>query len=300
MELRHFRYFIAVAEQNSFTRAAARLHVSQPALSQQIRDLERELGVDLLCRGPGGAVPTPAGEVFYDRVRKVLTEVDEAAGAARRAAHDRVTLRIGIALPLPMEIHVPVLSAFAEAYPQVRLAWREIGFAECDQPLINGEIDVALMRLPVDPELLVWEQLIDEPHGLAVPVGHPLNDAPEVKLADVIDEPLPLVDSVVSKRMRRYWQLYAQRNDLPPQFVGQPVGTPQELLLSVKLNRVVCPGPYTCRNIPLPAGVRIVELFDLPRAVTVAARRRDDQRELPLQFSELASLTARQTIRDSR
>ncbi|WOT40753.1 LysR family transcriptional regulator [Streptomyces coeruleorubidus] len=296
VELRHFRYFVAVAEQHSFTRAAARLHVSQPALSQQIRDLERELGVELLVRGPGGSTLTPAGEVFYERIRKVLTEVDAAAHAARRTARDHLTLRVGLAFPMAMEIHVPVLTAFAEAHPHVRLSWREIGFAECEQPLITGEVDVALIRLPIDPELLVWEPLVEEPPGLAVPAGHPLWDADRIGLAHVIDESLPLVHSGVWQRMREYWQLYSHRNDTPPPFVGAPAGTPQEVLLSVRLNQVVCPGPYAVRSLPLPTGVRITQLCDLPPAVTVVARRRDDRRELPHRFSALARLTAQQTV----
>ncbi|GAA3133959.1 LysR family transcriptional regulator [Streptomyces rameus] len=270
--------------------------MSQPALSQQIRDLERELGVELLVRGPAGSLLTPAGEVFYERIRKVLTEVDAAAHAARRTARDHLTLRVGLAFPMAMEIHVPVLTAFAEAYPHVRLTWREIGFAECEQPLITGEVDVALIRLPIDPELLVWEPLVEEPPGLAVPAGHPLWDADRIGLAHVIEESFPQVDSGVWQLMREYWQLYSHRNDTPPPFVGAPAGTPQEVLLSVRLNRVVCPGPYAIRSFPLPAGVRITELCDLPPAVTVAARRRDDRRELPRRFAALARLTAQQTV----
>ncbi|GHE47664.1 hypothetical protein GCM10018785_16540 [Streptomyces longispororuber] len=287
------RYFVAVAEQGSFTRAALALHVSQPTLSQQIRDLERELGVTLLSRGPGGVRPSRAGEVYYERIRLVLAAVDDAARAARRAADGPARLSVGIGVPLPRDVHLPVLSAFAAAHPEVRVAWRELTITDFDTPLTSGEVDVALIRMPLDPERLVWEPLLAEPRGLAVPPGHRLHGRDGATLADVIEEPLPHVAPAVPDGMRRWWQMYAQRNGEAPEFVGEPVSSPYEIFTSVVLHHVVCPGPFAFRTTPLPAGVRILPLTGLPGALVVAARRREDHRELPAAFCALAAELAR-------
>lgn len=293
MEIRHLRYFVAVAEQGGFTRAALALHVSQPTLSQQIRDLERELGVTLLSRGPGGVRPTLAGEVYYERTRLVLAAVDDAARAARRAAEGPARLSVGIGVPLPHDVHVTVLSAFAAAYPQVRVAWRELTMTDFDRPLTNGEVDVSLLRMPLSPEHLAWEPLLAEPRGIVVPRGHRLHDQDSVTLTDVIEEPLPHVAGAVPAGLRRWWQMYDQRNGEAPEFVGEPVSSPYEVFTSVALHRVVCPGPLAFGTTPLPAGVRMLPLTGLPGATVVAARRREDRRELPAAFCALAAQLAR-------
>ncbi|MEU3624987.1 hypothetical protein BS329_36625 [Amycolatopsis coloradensis] len=146
MELRHFRYFAAVAEQGGFTKAAAMLFVSQPTLSQQIRALERELGVPLFLRAPDGVRLTAAGEVFYGHAVAVLRMVDEAARATRRAGAEPSVLRIGWSPPIPRALHVPIASAFSAAYPHVRLSWQETSLPDPERPLLDDEVDVALLR----------------------------------------------------------------------------------------------------------------------------------------------------------
>ena len=285
MELRHLRYFVAVAEQGGFTRAATLLHLSQPALSRQIRDLERELCVQLLIRGPVGVLPTPAGEVFYERARHVLAAVDEAARATRRAAEGQRTLRVGVWLPLPGGLHISLLTAFGHAHPEVHLSWREIGFAEYEQPLLDGEVDVALMWLPVDPERLLAVPLASEPRGLAVPRGHALWDAESVPLADALSLPLAPVHQV-STRMCGYWQMWAERGGEPPLAPGEPSATVPELLLAIRLNGVVCPGPLYTYQVQLPEGLRVLPLTGVTDAECGVVRRRDDRRELPRLFCD--------------
>ncbi|MEV0199840.1 LysR family transcriptional regulator [Nonomuraea sp. NPDC050691] len=295
LELRHFRYFVAVAEYGGFTRAAARLHVSQPTLSQQVRELERRVGTALLIRDPAGLRLTPAGEVFYERVREVLRAVDEAARAARDVAGlGNGALRVAFSLPLPEEIHITVLSAFTAAYPQVRVSWRQVGLIDFDAPLINGEVDAAVMFMPLDPERLVWEPLITELRGIAVPAGHALWDAPAVGFADVLDETMAPTHPDVPGRVVRWWHMDEQRNGERPRLAGEPGGTPEELMLTIRMSRVVCPGPYNIRHIPMPAGLRMIELTGLPPALVVAARRRDDEDGLAAAFCRLAARTVRQ------
>ncbi|XVQ06993.1 LysR family transcriptional regulator [Spirillospora sp. CA-255316] len=294
MELRRFRYFVAVVEQGGFTRAAAMLPMSQPALSQQIRILEREIGVPLLERGPGGATPTPAGIAFYERIRDVLAAVEAAKAAAHRAAAEAETLRVGLAHPLPAEVHVLVIGAFREAYPHVHTTWHELTLATFDRPLLDGEVDVALIRTPLDSELLVWDDLLyGEPRGLAVPMGHALWDAEEASVADVLDAPMAAVADDVPAMMRRYWLMYEERGGERPRFVGEPTDRLADLILSIKLNGVLCPGPFAFRESMPLSGLKVLPMPELAPPVTVAARRRDDPRPLPKLFCELAAQAVR-------
>ncbi|WP_051173722.1 LysR family transcriptional regulator [Amycolatopsis orientalis] len=292
MELRHFRYFTAVAEQGGFTKAAAMLYVSQPTLSQQIRALERELGVPLLLRAPDGVRMTAAGEVFYGHAEAVLRMVDEAARATRRAAAEPSVLRIGWSPPIPHAVHVPIASAFSAAYPHVRLTWQETTLPDPERPLLDDEVDVSLVRLPVDAERVLWEPIIDEPCGLAVPVGHPLWELDSVDVADVLEEPMPNVGDAVPESMKRWWLMPEARNGEYPKAVGEPVTTVTELALSVVLNEVVCPAPYLYVKTAAVHGFRALELRDGPCSSTGVARRRDDRRALPRLFCELAAQVA--------
>ncbi|SDM53473.1 LysR family transcriptional regulator [Allokutzneria albata] len=292
MELRHFRYFTAVAEQGGFTKAAAMLYVSQPTLSQQIRALERELGVPLFLRAPDGVRLTAAGEVFYGHAGAVLRMVDEAARATRRAGAEPSVLRIGWSPPIPHALHVPIASAFSAAYPQVRLSWRETSLPDPERPLLDDDVDVALLRLPVDSERVLWEPISDEPCGLAVPVGHPLCELDSVDVAEVLDEPMPNVGDAVPESMKRWWLLPGSRNGEYPEAVGDPVNTVTELALSVVLNGVVCPAPYLYVKTAAVHGFRALELRGGPDSATGVARRRDDERALPRLFCELAAQVA--------
>ncbi|MEU7863681.1 LysR family transcriptional regulator [Nonomuraea sp. NPDC049141] len=293
MELRHFRYFVAVAEEGSFTRAAARLHVSQPTLSQQVRELEQRVGATLFARDPAGTRLTAAGEAFYERIKVVLSAVEEAARAARHVAGaGEGALRVGVSLPLPDELHFSVLSAFTAAYPRVRTSWRQVGLIDFDRPLINGELDAALMFMPVDSERLTWEPLTTVPRAVAVPVGHAFWDAGSVPYTDVFDEPLVPVASAVPERVTRWWHMHEERNEETPRLVGQPGATPDELLMAVRLNRALCPGPYNFKDTPLPSGIRMVEVTGLSEAVVVAVRRAGDNGGLAEAFCHLAARTA--------
>ncbi|MEU6711343.1 LysR family transcriptional regulator [Nonomuraea sp. NPDC046802] len=288
MELRHFRYFVAVAEEGSFTRAAVRLHVSQPTLSQQVRELEQRVGATLLVRDPAGTRLTAAGEAFYDRIKTVLNAVEEAARTARHVARaGEGTLRVGVSLPLPDELHFSVLSAFAAAYPRVRTSWRQVGLTDFDRPLIDGELDAAIMFMPVDSERLTWEPLTTVPRALAVPIGHPFWDAASVPYTEVLAEPLVRVASAVPERVTRWWHLHEQRNGEGPRLFGEPGGTPDELLIAVRMHRVLCPGPYNYKDTPLPSGIRMVEVTGLSPATVVAVRRVHDSGGLAEAFCRL-------------
>jgi DNA-binding transcriptional LysR family regulator len=177
MELRHLRYFIAVAEEEHMTRAAERLGIQQPPLSIQIRALEQELGVQLLRRKPRGVELTEAGTVFLARARVILEEIDRACASVRRTARgEQGRVVVGFTSSAPFHPFVPrVIRTFREMSPRVSLELAESGSSDLVQALHNEEIDTAFIRSPVvDIVNLVVEPLLEERMLLALPAGHAL------------------------------------------------------------------------------------------------------------------------------
>jgi DNA-binding transcriptional LysR family regulator len=191
MELRHFEYFVAVAEERSFTRAAARLHVVQSGVSAVIKSLERELSAPLLERTSKRVALTDAGEALLPRARAAL----DAARAARDAVDEvrgglRGTLRIGI-LNSVDQIDVPaVLGAFRRAHPGVvlQLAVSPRGSLGLVDGLVDGSLDLAIASLPGRPPAGIRvRQLLRRRLELVIPAGHRLAEA-EVRIEDLADE----------------------------------------------------------------------------------------------------------------
>ena len=186
MELRHLRYFVAVAEEGHITRAAERLGIQQPPLSQQIQALERELEAQLFRRKPRGVELTPAGEALLVEARAILARADEAIAATKRAAQGE-TGRIGIGFTSSASFHpfVPrVIRAFREAFPLVALALEESGTTELVEALRKQTIDAAFVRSPVGESAdLFVRPLLEERMVAALPSGHMLT---------AVLEPLPL------------------------------------------------------------------------------------------------------------
>lgn len=177
MELRHLRYFIAVAEEAHITRAAERLGMQQPPLSQQIKLLERELGVQLLRRLPRGVEPTDAGRAFLAEARLILAQIDHAFASTRRTARGELgRIAIGFTSSAPFHPFVPrVIRAFREASPLVSLALDEDGTTQLIQDLREDRVDVAFIRTPVaDPAGLVVDPLLEEQMVVALPEQHVL------------------------------------------------------------------------------------------------------------------------------
>jgi DNA-binding transcriptional LysR family regulator len=175
MELRHLRYFIAVAEEKHMTRAAERLGIQQPPLSMQIRALETELDAQLFRRQPRGVELTEAGLAFLDRARAILNEVDRAVATTRRTARgEEGRVVVGFTSSAPFHPFVPrVLRAFREVAPLVSLVLEESGSSELVQALHNEEVDAAFIRSPVaDVVGLTVRPILEEQMLVALPTGH--------------------------------------------------------------------------------------------------------------------------------
>jgi DNA-binding transcriptional LysR family regulator len=189
MELRHLRYFIAVAEEAHVTRAAERLGMQQPPLSQQIRALEREFDVQLFRRKPRGVELTDAGRALLVHARAVLAQIDHAFATTRRTARgEQGQISIGFTSSAPFHPFVPrVIRAFREAFPMVSLNLEEGGTTDLIEHLRTEKIDAAFIRTAVaNREGLLLNPLLQEPMVLALPYGHALAGRANA------DEALPL------------------------------------------------------------------------------------------------------------
>ncbi len=175
MELRHLRYFVAVAEELNFTRAAERLRTAQPSLSQQIRDLEQELGVELLTRTKRHVALTPAGAVFLDEARLVLAQAERACQMARAAARPAGgALRIGMVPAAEIKIFPRMMSLMRSQYPHVELTFHSLTTPEMEAALLAGTIDIAFLRPPVGNARLASETVLEEELVVLMPADHPL------------------------------------------------------------------------------------------------------------------------------
>lgn len=194
MELRQLRYFVAVGEELHFRRAAARLHMSQPPLSQQIAALETELGCRLLERTRRRVQLTPAGEAFLRDARATLAELDVAAATARAiAAGQTGRLRIAFVGSALLSIVPAAVQRFRRARPEVEIELRERSTVEQLRALRAGLIDVGLVRPPIetDPDLDT-RVVVRERTVAALPAGHPLAAMRRVPLRRLAGEPLVL------------------------------------------------------------------------------------------------------------
>jgi DNA-binding transcriptional LysR family regulator len=193
MELRHLRYFIAVAEELNFRKASERLRVAQPALSRQIKDLEHELGVRLLDRDTGGARLTEAGAAFLEEARAVVEHAQQAVTVAREAAKGRRgRLAVGYFAPLFMGLIPASLKAFHEKYPDVEVTLVEEPLAEQIQALETGTLQIGFTiggTLPLSPSLK--SVLVARAEIKAFMArGHRLARTRRLTLADMAREPL--------------------------------------------------------------------------------------------------------------
>lgn len=193
MELRHLRYFIAVAEELHFGRAAERLHMAQPPLSQQIRSLEEELGVQLLHRTKRRVQLTEAGQVFLVEARRSLTQIEQTILAAQRAGRGEIgSLAMGFISSASYTLLPELLQVFRQRFPDVQLTLYELTTEQQLQKLRNGEIDIGFLYLPSYDDSLSIVSVTNEPLIVALPQSHPLTMSPQISLSSLAGEPFIL------------------------------------------------------------------------------------------------------------
>jgi LysR family transcriptional regulator, hca operon transcriptional activator len=205
MELRHLRYFIAVAEAGSFTQAAEqRLHTAQPSLSRQIRDLELDLGAQLIIRGPRGMQLTPAGRVFLDHARVILLQVETAREAARRAARPaKAPFVVGFLTGYELEWLPKIMATLSGELQNTELTIHSASSPELMQALSNGRMDVAFLRADNAPHGLEFRSVANEALFALLPAGHRLASGGPVDPADIVREKFISFPKAYAPALRR-------------------------------------------------------------------------------------------------
>lgn len=292
VEIRHLRSFVALAEERHFGRAAARLHVAQPALSQQLRRLEEELGVTLLERSTRRVDLTEPGRLLLERARGLIAEVDRTTGDLEALAAGRAgTVRVGFVGTATYDVLPQVARRVRAELPDVRLELHGelLGPALLDA-LLAGDLDLAVLRPGRSvPDGVVVEELRTEPLVAVLPEHHPLAGAGSVRLADLAGEPLVTHPSGQRSTMQprvleAYW-----RHGLEPELVE--VGETATLVVFVAAGLGVGLVPASVRALRLD-GVAYVPL-DEPELVTLAIARHRDAGAAALRVARVTGQVAR-------
>ena len=206
MELHQLRYVVAVAETGNFTRASERVNISQPSLSQQIINLEAEVGRKLFHRLGRKAVLTEAGEVFLERARRILFEIENAA--KELGDHPTLERRITVgAIPTVAPYLLPTLiTRCRERHPNLQIDVREDFRTHLTRAAVEGEVDLAIVALPVKDVRLSIEPLLTEPLLLVVAKDHPLARKPRVKAPDLAGETFVILgtSSSLASQIQRF------------------------------------------------------------------------------------------------
>jgi len=225
IELRHLRYFVAVAEELHFGHAAERLRISQPPLSHQIQQLETQIGARLLARTNRSVALTPAGQQFLQDARQILSQVDDAALRAARLHQGQTgELKMGFTSSAPFIKSVfESLSTFRHRYPDVHIQMREMNTREQIPPLNEGELELGLMRNTKLPDTLEWRLILREPLLALVHRLHPLAEAASVSLAQLAQEPFVFFDSRVGTGLYEDILGLLKRHQITP-YITQEVG----------------------------------------------------------------------------
>jgi DNA-binding transcriptional LysR family regulator len=278
VELRHIRYFLAVAEEGNFTRAARRLGIGQPPLSQQIRDLEAEIGARLFHRVPHGAELTEAGTAFQARVRDLPHLAEAAIHAAQRAGRGETgALRVGFTGSAAFNPIVPsVIRAYRRRFPDIELSLREGNSLELVAALRDDMLDAAFLRPDaVDLAGLATHDLDDEPLVAAVPVAHPAANGTALPLASLAGEPFVLTPRDLGPTLFDA-AIGACRDAGFEPVLGQSAPQIASVLAFVAAELGVSLVPHSMRS-ALIQGVAYLDLSDVRRSVRMAiAYRRGD------------------------
>jgi len=294
MELRHLRYFVAVAEELHFGRAARRLNISQPPLSQQIRALEAELDVELFARAGRRVELTHAGRMFLERARQALAGAEDAMQAARRAGRGEIGgLSIAFIHAATYRLLPDILRVFRARMPNVELSLIEMPGSEQMLALNDGAIDVGFLRPPIANAALDVHLLLREPLVVGLPPRHRYARLDEVTLRQLADEPFvmytpgrsPLYGQVVSACSRAG-------------FVPRVVQHSMHIMTLIGLVRSgvgIALLPQSASAVRMDGIVYRKLRYVGPRTETVVAARRGDHGPITRAFVEVCRETSRAT-----
>jgi DNA-binding transcriptional LysR family regulator len=287
MELRQLRYFVTLAEELHFGRAAAREHIVQSALSQQVQRLERELGVRLLERSTHHVGLTAAGVVFLAEARQILAQVDRAAAVVRSAAGAAAALRVGI-IDSSYDSMPQILHEVQARYPGLVIHQVEVGVPEQYQQLIEGRLDVGIGRAALAPPQVASLLFRQDPLGVLVPRGHRFAGLDAIPVTVLAEEPLLLAEEVRAPEFNQFTVEMCRAAGFTPAVYGGTVESIRAAADLVAQGRCLYCVPSSCiaalpgtiwRPLTEPASYypwsvlwRATEVSDHVRAVVSCAR----------------------------
>lgn len=232
MELRHLKYFIAVAEELNFRKAAERLHMEQPPLSRQIHQLEEELSVELFTRDKRGVLLTEAGEAFLGEARLTIAQADRTARIAQQFNGTQPKrLTIGYLICAFDRLLSQMIQTFRQTSPGVEIVLKGMHTAPQLEALFAGEIDVGFVYFPVNQPELLTQLVLREPLVLVLPKTHPLAVSPTIPLAVLANEPMLIYPRFVKPDCYDLIITLCHEAGFQPRIVQE--ATPPELLVSL-------------------------------------------------------------------
>jgi DNA-binding transcriptional LysR family regulator len=292
VHLRNLRYFVAVAEELHFTRAAERLHVSQPALSKQIRQLERELAFKLFRRDRRRVELTRAGEALLPAARQLLSAWETSLReAARLASEEGKVLRVGFQTSVGGSLYQEITARFAERRPDWQLALRLHEWSDPSGGLLDESADVAFLWLPTGAEdRIEVRPLRSERRFVALPAGHRLVRRRSLRMTDLLDEAFVALPEAAGP-LRDYW-LALDRREGRPVRIGAEAGTPDETFEAVAAGQAVVLLAEGNTTVYARPGIVYRLVVDLEPCQLAVAWRRGDRRTAVRQFVQASEEVA--------
>jgi DNA-binding transcriptional LysR family regulator len=296
MELRTLRYFVTLAEELHFGRAAQRLSITQPPLSLAIRGLEEELRVQLFARNRRQVALTHAGAIFLDQARAILARTGEAVQLARAADRGEVgRLVIGFMSASIYTLLPPVLREFAASHSRVRLDLRELTLPQQLAALRRGDIHAGFVRPPVTDAELAMELLLEEPLHVALPAGHPLASARRIRAVRLADEPFVMFQRAPGLVLHDLVLGFCLQQGFAPR-VAQEASQSHAVVGLVSAGIGVALVPASAQEVRL-RGVEFRPLVEkTPPVGTALAWRRDDTSPVLRAFVDTARRVARERV----
>jgi DNA-binding transcriptional LysR family regulator len=259
LDLRKLRYFVAVAEELHFGRAAQRLYIAQPVLSRQIRKLEQELGTDLLARTSRDVTLTPVGRQVLTEAKSLLAAADATRRRIEELASGQAALTIGFFVG---DEFTAALEAFGADYPDVALDMLRVYWHDQTEVLLDGRADVAFVHLPVDDEGLELLPVRSEPRVAVLPLGHPAAGKPEISIAELADDPV-----IIQRGATPSWQAFHNVDPRPDGRQPRPgpqVDNLEEKLQHIAAGRAISFVPASVASVVAQPGIAYVPVTDIP------------------------------------
>lgn len=278
---------MAVAEELHFSKAAARVHLAQQALSRQIKELEDEVGAKLLERTTRKVALTPAGEVFLQGARTALAVLDDAASAARRAARELAgTLRLGYVPGAALELTPLILTEFRERHPDVVVEMQEFPVNDSSAGLSSGATDVAFVRLPKGIANIATEVLFVDPVVAMVPSAHHLAGRVSVSARDLVYDPITNGDTL-DEAYRAFWCLDAARDESTRARVVPINSITEEAQLVAAGAAIAVTSAVVMHYMPMP-GVQFLAIDDWPGSAIAVGWHLDERSPVVAHFLDVA------------